>query len=230
MNETTDSQNTNPREGFSARILTDPQFEEAVAITDILQIEIHRSGTFKEKLGDYAHAFARTNKFDAARAESTLRDIFRARHGLTMNQMREGLSANEETVRKAPELTERVQGTIQDIETMVQQGEKITFARACEQHAGDLAAELGITNAGAKRLMASAFRDANDAELYDWGKELDERFYRPQIEAEKQSRRSQGEEPRSPEPRSYGRASSKRVSSDGHGNRRHNFARTGPRR
>ncbi|MEO1701931.1 MAG: hypothetical protein AAFR71_07740 [Pseudomonadota bacterium] len=225
-----------PREGFSARILTDPQFEEAIAITGIIKSEIHRSGAFKEKLGDYAHAFARTNAFDASRAESTLRDIFRAEHGMTMNEMREGLRANEDALDKGPELTERALIQTDEIGALVEQGERMSFYRAYEQTAGELAGELEISNAGAKRLMTEAFRDAHGSELYEWGKELDETFYRPQIEAEREARHSQTKQSNVGEgkTRSYGRSdrtgSSRQSASASNGGTRRTLARTGPSR
>ena len=69
------------RESFSGRLLTNAQFEEAMAITGIIRREIQNSGSFKEKLGDYAHAFARTEKFDVMKAETIIRDLFKARTG-----------------------------------------------------------------------------------------------------------------------------------------------------
>ena len=44
------------RESFSGRLLTDAQFDEAMAITGIIEREIQKIGAFKEKLGDYAYA------------------------------------------------------------------------------------------------------------------------------------------------------------------------------
>jgi hypothetical protein len=63
------------RESFSGRLLSDAQFKEAIAITGIIEREIHCSGTFKEKLSDYSYAFARTERFDAAKAEAKKTDV-----------------------------------------------------------------------------------------------------------------------------------------------------------
>jgi len=38
--------------------------------------------------------------------------------------------------------------------------------------------------------MSEEFNAAEDAKLYDWGKELNEQFFRPQIEAEKAERKT----------------------------------------
>lgn len=147
------------RESFSGRLLTDRQFDEAMTITGIIEAEIQHSGSFKDKLGDYAFAFARTEKFDATKAETIIRDLFKERTGQTMNQMREDYAKREEAITD----NHRAQ-------------------------ARQLAEEIGVTDACAKRLMREEFKAAENAELFDWGKELDERFYRPQIEAEKAER------------------------------------------
>ena len=83
------------RESFSGRLLSGSQFGDAMAITEVIQREIWKTGTFKDKLGDYAHAFARSEKFDAMKAETIVRDLFRERTGKTMNQLREELLDRE---------------------------------------------------------------------------------------------------------------------------------------
>ena len=177
------------RESFSGRLLTDGQFTEAMAITGILENEIRKSGTFKEKLGDYAHAFARTEKFDVVKAETTLRDLFKTRTGQSMNQMREALMEREQELpENAPDQAKQA---TRDIRDMIKEGDKMPFYRAYDHQAAALASDLGITNNGAKRLMTETFRSEADGELYDWGKELEDKYYRPQIEAERQERQSQ---------------------------------------
>ncbi|MEM9733633.1 MAG: hypothetical protein AAF903_09150 [Pseudomonadota bacterium] len=180
------------RESFSGRLLTATQFDEAIAITGILEAEIYKSGTFKEKLGDYAHAFARTERFDAMKAESTLRDLFKARVGQTMNELREDLAAREQDIRMDEPTRLQIKHATSKIATRIEEGNKITFNRAFAENAQDLATEFGITNAGAKRLMSEVHEDETGGQLYDWGKDLEEKYYRPQIEAEKAERQAQG--------------------------------------
>lgn len=67
------------RDSFSGRPLTNSQFDEGILIGVIVEREILRNGAFKEKLTDYSHAFARTEQFDTARAETIIRDLFKAR-------------------------------------------------------------------------------------------------------------------------------------------------------
>ena len=190
------------RESFSGRLLTDNQFNEAIAITNIMEREIHKSGIFKEKLGDYTNAFARTEKFDAIKAEGIVRDLFKERTGQTMNQMRKILLERESTlfVRDdstpnktiKPELSENVKDrayqSATDVGQKIKEGNKITFYRAYSHQAIKLAKDLNITQAGAKRLMQEQFEEAENQTLYEWGKELEEKHYRPQIEAEQQAR------------------------------------------
>lgn len=113
------------RESFSGRTLTDGQFAEAWAIAGILNKEIHRSGSFKEKLTDYAHAFARSEKFDALRGESILRHVHRGRFQQTLNQTREALMEREE---KLPEnVLDRALVHAESIAVMIQEGETRPF-------------------------------------------------------------------------------------------------------
>ena len=174
------------RESFSGRLLTNSQFDEAMMITGILEREIHRSGSFKDKLGDYAYAMARSEKMDAVKAETTIRDLFKARTGQTMNQMREALA---ETQSKLPdEAFDKAYQYAADIGDMVRGGNKMSFYRAYAHQAEMLAREYNTTDAGAKDMMHQTFQEAEDRELFDWGKQLDEQYYRPQIEAEKKER------------------------------------------
>lgn len=174
------------RESFSGRLLTDAQFDESMALTGILEREIHKSGSFKEKLGDYAYAFARSERFDAVKSETILRDLFKERTGQTMNQMREELAKREENF--TDEQRQIAYQHACDIGQMMEEGNKLSFHRTAAHQAQTLATEFGITDAGAKRLMAEEFKAAENSELYDWGKELDEQHYRPQIDAEKAER------------------------------------------
>ena len=180
------------RESFSGRLLTDSQFNEAIAITGIIEAEIYKSGTFKEKLSDYAYAFARTEKFDVVKAEITLRDLFKANTGQTMNQLRESLMDREDQIDEGGD--ERAKEATRKIGAMIKDGDKIAFHRAYDTQASEMAGELGITIHGAKRIITDVFRNEAEGELYDWGKNLEDKYYRPQIEAEKSDRKQTQEQ------------------------------------
>ena len=173
------------RESFSGRLLTDAQFDEAMALTGIIEREIKKNGAFKEKLGDYAHAFSRTEHFVSAKAETVVRDLFKARTGMTMNQMREELMEREQNL--PADHRKLAHEAALGIGELIENGVKMSFNRAFAHQGQVLAAEFGITDAGAKRLMKEVFAEIEKADLYEWGKDLEECFYRPQIEAEREA-------------------------------------------
>ncbi len=214
------------RESFSGRLLTDSQFDEAMAITGVIEREIRETGTFKEKLGDYAHAFARTEKFDALKGEEIIRDLYQARTGQSMNQLREHLrtretnlfgrkqntdSGNTEKESIQPQLSQTDKNLAyqyaSDIGAIIEKGNKMSFYRAYAHQGSELAKEFEITEVAARRLMNDEFKMTEKHNLYDWGKELEEKYYKPQIQAEKEARdkaRSQTEDQKPT--RSYQRA------------------------
>ena len=174
------------RESFSGRMLTNRQFDDAMAITGILEREINTTGKFKEKLSDYAVAMARTEKFDVMKSETILRDLYKVRTGETMNQTREKLMEREASLTEDQKYGAYKQA--REVGQMIEDGNKISFHRAYAHVANEYASELGITDVAAKSLMKEALKSVEDKDLYDWGKEQEEKYYRPQIEAEKQQR------------------------------------------
>lgn len=213
------------RDSYSGRLLTDAQFDEAVAITGVIEREILKNGKFKEKLGDYAYAFSRTEKFDALKGEEIIRDLFKARTGQTMNQLRESLMVRENDIDRRDDtgldrnaegprdlslsISEKDQAyrAATDAGRMVKEGNKMPWHRAYRHQAATLARELGTTDRFAGTVMDNQFRHAENQPLYDWGKALEEKYYRPQIEAEAKAREAnRGEETVSRETRTHARA------------------------
>ena len=176
------------RESFSGRMLTNRQFDDAMAITGILEREIKATGKFKEKLSDFAVAFARTEKFDVMKAETIIRDLYKARTGETMNQTREKLMDREAALTDQEKHGAYKQA--KEVGQMIEHGNKMSFHRAYAHVASDFANELGITDVAAKTLMKEAMQSVEGRDLYEWGKEQEEKYYRPQIEAEKQQRKT----------------------------------------
>lgn len=120
------------------------------------------------------------------KAETVIRDLFKVRTGQSMNEMREEFAKREENL---PDPDRRLGlDYARAVGTMIQDGTRINFNRAFAHQAQELAGELKITDAGAKRLMKEEFAAAEKRELYDWGKDLEEKHYRPQIEADKRER------------------------------------------
>jgi hypothetical protein len=174
------------RESFSGRMLTNRLYADFEAVTKIIERGIHESGTFVDQLGDYSYAIARSQRFDAAKAETILRDLFRERTGQTMNQLREQLVQREENLTP----TEKSRGLVYgaEIADILERGNKLTFNRVLAEQAERYGDELGITHAKARSIMAEAYEAVEDGSFYDWGKELDKRFFQAQVDAEKAER------------------------------------------
>lgn len=185
---------TEARHGFTGRNLTDSQFAESWGLAGIMERSIRANGSFHEKLTDYAHAFARNEKFDTVKGETIIRDIFKARYGQTMNQMREGFIERESQLKDVTR--DQALAQARKIETLIAEGETMPFYRAYDQASASLAESLGITQAGAKTMMREAYRTVEGRELYDTGKALEEKHYRPRMEAERAAREASQDRPR----------------------------------
>lgn len=173
------------RDSFSGRLLSDPHYDEAMMITGIVEKEIQSTGRFKEVLTEYSAAYAHTKKnLSVINSEKILRDLFKERTGMTMNEMRETFVQREETLTETQKRTAFPYA--EAVGTMIENGNKVSFHRAFSHQAKQCAVELNITDLGAKRLMSQQFEAVNGEKFYDWGKEQEKTFYRPQIEAEKQ--------------------------------------------
>lgn len=180
----------NARESYSGRLLSDPHFNEAMMNTGIIEKNIQATGKFKEVLNEYSAAFAHTKQnLSVVNAEKIIRDLFKERVGLSMNELREAFQKREE------KLTEEQKNAAfpyaKEVGTMIEEGNKISFSRAFAHQAKDYATKLNITDLGAKRIMSEQFEAVQGEKFYDWGKAKENEFYRPQIEAEKQARASQ---------------------------------------
>lgn len=169
------------RESFAAKLLTDTQYKDFMDVTKILERNINTEGRFKEKLQDLSYAMARTENMKAERAEMIARDLFKARTGYSLNEMRKQLESNFEQL--TPEQVNSAAPHIDKIRERVETGDKITFRRAVSHEAADLGSSLNITDAAARSLIKDSFEAKNEQTFYDWGKQLDEQFYKPQAEA-----------------------------------------------
>jgi len=178
------------RESYSGRLLSDPDFDEAMLVTCILEKEIQKTGRFDEKLNEYAGAYAHTrNNLSVVKAEKIIRDLFKERTGMWMNDLRKEFVQREEGLTDIQKRAAFPYAS--EIGPMIEKGNKISFHRAFSHQAKNCATELNITDLGAKRIMSAQFEAVKGEKLYDWGKGHEERFYKPQIEAEKQDRKAQ---------------------------------------
>lgn len=179
------------RETYSARLLTDPQFEEFVSICAILNREVHRSGSFIEKLENYAFTISRTEKgINAARADTILRDLFKVLFGQTMDALRKSLNKTEEEL-DDDSIALGHEFAIATLK-MIEEGDLMPFHRAFAHQATLMAIELAITDIAAKRIMSEQFEAKEAREFYEEGKQFEDRFYKPQLEAAKRQRGGRG--------------------------------------
>lgn len=174
------------RESYTGRGLTESQFEEAWSLTGVLARGIKKSGSFHEKLTDYAHAFSRTEKFDAMKGEVILRDLFKTRYGQTLNAMREGLASREKALPDA--IKEEALTYARQIEPLIRDGATMPFFRAYDRAGAAFADHAGITESTAKKLMTDAYRDVEKRELYEIGKALEAKYHVPARDAEREQR------------------------------------------
>ena len=178
------------RESFSGRLLSDPDFDEAMLITCIMEKEIQKTGRFDEKLNEYSAAYAHTRKnLSTVKAEKIIRDLFKERTGMWMNDVRKVFVQREDSLTETQKRAAFPYAS--EIGPMIEKGNKISFHRAFSHQAKSCAMELNITDLGAKRIMSAQFEAVKGEKLYDWGKDHETRFYKPQIEAEKQERKAQ---------------------------------------
>lgn len=105
-----------------------------------------------------------------------------------MNELRENLAKNFDAL--ADEQRSLGFEFAKAALTMVEEGDKIAFHRAFAHQAALMATELSITDYAAKQLMSEQYELQEKSEFYEVGKQVEDKFYRPQIEAEKRQRKS----------------------------------------
>ncbi len=177
------------RQSYTGSRLTNAQFDEAWNIAGIIDREIHRSGSFIEKLTDYARTFAGREKVDASREEVILRDIYTARFGQTMNKTREALMGRETVTRDAA--LEQALHHARTVGTMIKDGPTMPFYQAYDRAALTMARQHGITETGAKSLMKDAFETAEGKTLYAFGKDEESKHHLPVRDAARTAKKAE---------------------------------------
>lgn len=181
------------RESDVGQRMTDSQFDEAWQVTGIVRREIRKTASFIGKLTDYAHAFARDERFDAARGEMFLRDLYTSRYGETMNDTRAALLDREKAIAEDGNLYGYTEA--RGIEGLIADGETMPFYLAYDRAAVEMARSLEITERTAKRLMASAFEKTEGQDFYGWGKALEAKHCRPKPETKRIQQRPAQQRP-----------------------------------
>lgn len=190
MNDLFDSepnaQTIRVRESFVGKSLTQAQCDIAMGVAGIIDRHIQKTGSFRDPLTDYSHAFARSEKFDAMKGETIIRDVYAAQFGRTMNATREALLENERQI-PAEAHEQALQAARQTLEA-ISSGETEPFYKAYDREGGSLAKTLKITESAAKSQMTESYRSVEGREFYDTGKELEEKHHRPRMESLRQER------------------------------------------
>ena len=179
---------TMARQSYPGKRMTQGEFDDAYAITGVLAREIKRSGSFYEARENYAFAFAKGKQISTDQAQKAIGEIFAARFGQTMNQMREDVIRQDAKI--GPEQAARY---AQQVGPLIKDGETMPFYRAYDKASHQMAGDHGITQTRAKELMTEAHSLAQPAKngqsLYNLGKELEEAYHYPKIEAERTARK-----------------------------------------
>lgn len=179
----------NARQSITGQKLVRSQFNEGMAITSIIEQNILKRSSFTKKLELYSRSFADSERMNVLQAENTIRDLFKARFGKSMNQMREDIINRENTL--PLESKEIALKHAKTIEPMIRDGKTMPFYQAYDRSGRNLAKELKISETGAKDFMKEAFHEDTGKELYDWGKDLEARYHTPVKEAERAERNHQ---------------------------------------
>jgi len=169
------------RTGFTGKTLTHSQFDEAWAVVDIMKRNIEKTGSFVKKLADYSYTFSRDEQFDQLRGETILRDLFKDRYDMSMNQMREGLMEREKNLPENARSVAR-EAAYQTLD-LIRDGETQPFYRAYDTAGFGVAEVLHITESKAKELMKDTFYESEGRDLYEVGKEVEKEFHEPAREA-----------------------------------------------
>lgn len=177
-----------PRNNHIAQTLTESQSDIAKNLASIINRQIHKTGSFREPLTDYAHAYSRSEKFDAATGEVIIREVFTAEYGQTMNALRETLLNNEKNLPESAR-ERAIQAARQTLDSIAQ-GETEPFFKAYDRESNKLAQALNITESGAKKIMVESYRAIEGRELYEAGKALVEQHHKPKFDEARVERKT----------------------------------------
>ena len=168
------------RQSYSGQRLTDTEFEDAYAISGIIERDIRKSGSFYEARENYAFAFAKGKKISPDQAMDVLGDIFKARFGHSMNQTREAILKRDTSTRP-----DQADAYAQQVGDLIRQGDTMPFYKAYDKAAQNMAHAHDISQNRAKDLMQETYAATHGKTLYEAGKELEEQYHAPVAEAQK---------------------------------------------
>lgn len=176
------------RNSAIGKTLTHSQFVDGYSIAKMIHTNIRKTGTFKDKLTDHAHAFARQERFDALKGEQIIRDVFIERYGQSMNELREEFLTREEDL--FDQAHDFALEHAEKIGPMIRQGETMPFYLAYDRAAHLMGKRLSITENTAKDWMKHAFEKAHGKDLYETCKQVEKDYHYPVKEQERERRQS----------------------------------------
>ncbi|WP_350335274.1 hypothetical protein [Coralliovum pocilloporae] len=179
--ETPDTKHLAARDSFHGKAMTEARFEMTNAMAGMLEREIRKSGSFYNLRIDLTTALARNENIDQPKAEAMIADVFKARTGVTMKQMRDGLIEREKHL--ADTIGDQALQQAYASLNMIKDAETMPRYRATDIAAVTLAQENSITELGAKRFMSVAYEQAEGKEFHEAGKEVEDAYHKPVREA-----------------------------------------------
>ncbi|MEO1143146.1 MAG: hypothetical protein AAFW66_12515, partial [Pseudomonadota bacterium] len=152
--------------------LTTARNDESHMLAAIIKREIEHSGRFKDKLANYADAYARTDgNISAYAAEEIIREQFRNNWGHDMKDHLDALNQREASLTEQ----ERKKGVEHADRTLTGIREDgLRWWRAQDREARSMATHYNITEAGAKRIMKEEFKRERGQDLYDVAKTVEQ--------------------------------------------------------
>ncbi|CTQ58151.1 hypothetical protein [Roseibium album] len=172
--------------------LTLAQKHDASMIVSIIKRQIERTGSFKDVLTDYAHAYARNERFDTQKADTFIRAVFKEEYGQTMNEMLTQQREREQNLPKSAhdDALLRARSVISQIE----QDATLPLYRAVDWEATTMSADYSISESAVKRLMNEVFEEVEGHSFYQRGKQAEEARYARQAEPDQPEREEEPEQ------------------------------------
>lgn len=161
------------RQSYSGQRLSARHFEDVYAITGIIERDITHDASFYQSRENYAFAFSKGLKLTPSQCENIIGDVFKARFGKTMNQMRGDYIKRDEEAAQ-----DQVLPYAEKLKTLIQDGQP--FYKAQDIIASEMTHALGMTSKRSKALMKDAHQQAHGTELYDVSKELESAYQEAQ--------------------------------------------------
>ncbi len=180
------------RQSYSGGSMTESQIDKSIHFAGIVRRDIQKTGSFIKPVSRYAETYAEGERFDATRAETIIRDAFKAVYSESMNEMRLRLAERENSLRDAG--SEQALYYAERMLRDIQEGQTMPLYQADDRAAVAMAQQHGITEIGARSMMKEVYQAATGRNLYEVGKELERTHHTPKKEAARMEKQAQQNE------------------------------------